>query len=374
MSFKSQHCQTPHSASIRKTVFKCAAICLVLAIAMMLPITTSIAGNTYFVSAYGSDQHNGDSWATALQTIQQGLELARLGDQILIGHGTYYQDFHTVRNGKVETPIRISAVGNVEIRGAGRSRVVEINHSHIILEGIKINGKIGSGSEPESYRDKLVFVMGQDSDKGVRGVKLLNMDLRNAGGECVRLKYFAHHNEIAYSKFTNCGVWDFRFAQGGKNGEGVYIGTAPEQLQDNPTLEPDESNSNWIHDNYFLTEGNECVDIKEHASFNVVERNSCTGQKDPDSGGISIRGDRNIVRDNVIYNNVGVGIRVGGDSMDHGVNNEVIGNWLKHNGYGGLRVTRMPQRTICGNTVRPSNEQIVVGPFSQQIRLEEPCL
>ncbi|NJN45149.1 MAG: DUF1565 domain-containing protein [Candidatus Competibacteraceae bacterium] len=215
--------------------------------------------------------------------------------------------------------------------------------------------------------------MGQDSQKGVRGVKLLNMDFRNAGGECVRLKYFAHHNEIAYSKFSNCGVWDFRFNQGGKNGEGVYIGTAPEQLKDNPTGEPDESNSNWIHDNYFMTAGNECVDVKEHASYNVIERNSCTGQQDPDSGGISIRGDRNIIRNNVIYNNVGVGIRVGGDSVDHGLNNEVIGNWLKHNSYGGLRVTRMPQRTICGNTVRPSNELDTVGPFGDQIDLTVAC-
>ncbi|NJN45148.1 MAG: hypothetical protein HC808_00030 [Candidatus Competibacteraceae bacterium] len=50
-----------------------------------------------FVSTHGDDEHSGDTWATALQTIQEGLELAREGDQILIGHGTYYQDIRTVR-------------------------------------------------------------------------------------------------------------------------------------------------------------------------------------------------------------------------------------------------------------------------------------
>ena len=110
------------------------------------------------------------------------------------------------------------------------------------------------------------------------------MTFKNAGGECVRLRYFAQHNEIATSRHSRrCGVHDFRFKAGGKNGEGIYIGTAPEQRGDgkNPTTDPDLSNGNWIHHNSFDTQGNECVDIKEAASGNLVENNRCTGQRDP---------------------------------------------------------------------------------------------
>ena len=84
-----------------------------------------------------------------------------------------------------------------------------------------------------------------------------------------------------------CGISDFEFNDGSKNGEGVYIGTAPEQLKDgkNPTAKIDRSNNNWVHHNQFNTQGNECVDIKEGSSFNLIENNRRTGQKDINSGG-----------------------------------------------------------------------------------------
>lgn len=124
------------------------------------------------------------------------------------------------------------------------------------------------------------------------GLKVINMTFKNAAGECLRLRYFAKNNEVAQSNFTNCGVLDFRFSGGGKNGEAIYIGTAPEQWGQfgAPTNHADESNNNWIHDNIINTLGNECVDIKERSMGNIVERNDCTGQKDPDSAGFDSRG------------------------------------------------------------------------------------
>ena len=55
-----------------------------------------------------------------------------------------------------------------------------------------------------------------------------------------------------------------------------------------------------IHHNNFDTKGNEAVDIKEGAMYNIVEYNTVTGQKDPDSGGLDSRGDKNIFRYNTV--------------------------------------------------------------------------
>lgn len=91
-------------------------------------------------------------------------------------------------------------------------------------------------------------MQGEGIKQGVRGLRVLNMRFQNAGGECLRLRYFAQKNEIAYSTFTTCGLLDFAFAEGGKNGEAIYIGTSSTQWDDgkNPTADPDASGDNLV--------------------------------------------------------------------------------------------------------------------------------
>ena len=45
--------------------------------------------------------------------------------------------------------------------------------------------------------------------------------------------------------------------------------------------------------------GGECVDVKEWARGNLVERNRCSGSDDPDGAGFSSRGDHTTVRANL---------------------------------------------------------------------------
>ena len=326
----------------------------------------------YFVSPQGNDDHSGQHWEQPYRSVQKALQAAQAGDRITLLAGEYWEDVRTVRSGAPDTPIWIIGSNGATLKGAGASRVVEINHSYIALMNLAIDGKIGSGKRTEDYRDKLIYIMGQNTS-GVTGVILFGLDLRNAGGECVRLKYFAHHNEIAHSRIRNCGVWDFKFNQGGKNGEGVYIGTAPEQLDRNPSLDPDASNGNWVHHNYFDTQGNECVDIKEGASYNMIEHNECTGQQDPNSAGLDARGSHNVFRFNLVWGNRGAGIRLGGDSPSDGIHNEVYGNTLRDNEYSGLKIMTKPQSAICGNTVNPGHERIARGKHAKGIKPRRPC-
>jgi hypothetical protein len=196
------------------------------------------------------------------------------------------------------------------------------------------------------------------------------MRIQNAGGECVRLRYFAEKNEIADSLIRNCGLRDFVFDGDGKNGEGVYIGTAPEQQKDgtNPTKDKDVSKNNWVHHNTFDTQGNECVDIKEGSTQNIVEHNTCTGQRDKDSGGMGSRGNENVFRFNEIFGNRGAGIRLGGDKKDSGINNFIHDNTIRDNGEGGIKIMRKPQAKICGNTFSSNKEGKFVGEYGDDFK------
>ena len=65
--------------------------------------------------------------------------------------------------------------------------------------------------------------------QGAHGVVLRNNEIHHLGGECVRLKYFSSGNVVERNSIHDCGLDDFVLNPGGKNGEGIYIGTAPEQ-------------------------------------------------------------------------------------------------------------------------------------------------
>lgn len=330
----------------------------------------SISGVKYFVSPGGSDEAGGITEDAPLGTIQRAIELAQPGDAVVLAPGEYRQDIITVRSGDKGAPITVKGPREAIIKGNGEDRVVEINHDYITLYGFTVDGLRGSPEEEKGYRDKLVYVLGKEPQDGVNGLRLLRMSIKNAGGECVRLRYFAHDNEIAFNDITNCGVHDFVFAAGGKNGEGIYVGTAPEQLKDgkNPTTDRDESNGNWIHDNNFDTQGNECVDVKEGSSGNVIEKNKCTGQKDSESGGMGSRGSGNIFRDNEIFGNLGAGIRIGGDKKTDGVDNSICNNSIRDNRQGGIDFHIFPQGRICGNDFQNNDKGNYRGDKSAELK------
>lgn len=308
-------------------------------------------------------------------TIQEAVDLAQPGDTVELSPGEYFQDVVTKKDGHPDKAITIKGPRNSIIKGSGKPRIFEINHSYITLEGFTIDGHYRQSSEITSYRDKLIYVTGKIPGKALTHLKISNMDIKNAGGECIRLRYFIQDSEISYNSIMTCGVGDFEFNDGGKNGEGIYIGTAPEQRGDkkNPDSQIDHSDSNWIHNNIFDTQGNECVDIKEGSSFNVVENNKCTGQKDVNSGGMDSRGDNNIFRYNEIYDNLGAGVRLGGDEEEDGIDNQVYGNSISNNRSGGIKFQRTPQGKICDNKMEGNEKGNSVGSYGEDFNPEKSC-
>lgn len=339
------------------------------------PIFRNGASIQWYVSPNGDDQNVGNSKKAPFASIQKAVDLAQPGDRIQLAPGEYLQDVRSKRDGTIENPIVISGTHASIVKGAGESRIFEINHDQIILKNFTIDGLYGDPESQEGYRNKLIYAIGIEPYNGITGLRILGMNLQNAGGECVRLRYFASQNEIAYNTITNCGIYDFKFDDGGKNGEGIYTGTAPEQLKDgkNPTSDPDESNQNRIHHNRINTQGNECVDIKEAATQNIVEYNTCTGQQDPESGGMDARGNQNTFRYNEIYENRGAGVRLGGDESTDGIHNAVYANTIYQNESGGIKIQRDPQGEICNNIMYENAGGNSTGNYGENYAPTEPC-
>ncbi len=343
-----------------------ALICLISLLCL-----TAIAqpdGRQFYVAPEGDNSNSGLNVSRPLRSIQHGLQLAQPGDTIHLAPGHYYQDVYTVRDGEPGRPITIVGPADAVVHGLTSHRIFQVHHDYISLIGFTIDG-LRRNAEPNrmgAFREKLLYVIGYDARDGVNNLRVLGMTFRNAGEECLRIKYFATYNEIAYSSFHDCGIWDFVFDAHGVVGEAVYLGTSSKQWDINLTIEPDVTAHNWVHHNFMDTQGNECVEAKEGSEYNIIEYNVCTGQKDPNSGGIVSRGKGNIIRHNQIYGNVGAGVRLGGhlvDGIQYGVENEVYGNLIQGNHAGGVKVMIDGQARICGNDLRDNAAGAVSGSF-----------
>lgn len=349
----------------------CCVACLLLSLQPLWAKTLTVAP----VTAPSSPSSESVS-PLVYHSIQSALEAAFPGDTVWLQPGDYYEDVNSVRSGTAQQPIRIAGSHAARLHGAGLSRVLQIRHDYIWLEGFTIDGQTGEGRRATDFRKKLIYVMSHTPGKGITGIKIQRMILRNAADECLRLRYLVRQVEIADNQIKRCGLQDFRFQGGGKNGEGIYIGTAPEQLNNgvSPDNRPDISRYIWIHHNKIATHGNECIDIKEFSKDIVVEYNDCSEQRDPKSGGISVRGNRNIIRFNDIHTCAGAGIRLGGDTSHDGIDNQVYGNNITACEAGGIKLQRVPQAALCGNHFEkiPANRW-VFGAARKTVRADAAC-
>lgn len=182
----------------------------------------------------------------------------------------------------------------------------------------------------------------------------------DAGGECVRIRDQSQRNRFVDNVVYTCGIEGFNLDEDSKNGEGVYIGTAPEQ-RDRIGGVPDQSNENAVERNWFRTDASEAVDIKEDSERNVVRDNIGIGSRDPDGAIFGSRGDRNQFLYNEAFGGTGAGFRTGGDEVDagqdgqpadriYGVDNLFRGNDAHDNAGYGYRFMVWPQDVDCTNT------------------------
>ncbi|MFF1921794.1 DUF1565 domain-containing protein [Streptomyces sp. NPDC058221] len=347
-----------------------AALAVGTPLALAPPTVAATAAADYYVSPSGSDTNSGTSAGSPFATIQKAVDLAPAGAVVNLAAGTYKQDVVTKRAG-----VTLTGPSNAVVKGAGGTRIIQVRHDSTTLRGFTVDGLHGSSTDVSGYRLKLIYVMSTTPGNGVGDLHITDMTLKNAADECLRVRYLVTGADISGNTITDCGVADFKFGGGGKNGEGIYLGTAPEQQGANgaPDAAPDVSRNNRIHHNTITTRGNECVDVKENSTSNYVEYNDCSQQKDPSSGGLDARGSGNIFRYNTIHDNVGAGIRLGGDTATDGTATSIYGNTITGNAGGGIKFMRTPQGPVCTNTMSENTGGDAVGTYGSEYAPTGAC-
>jgi nitrous oxidase accessory protein NosD len=344
------------------------AVCALLAGSAPATAEAPERGHHQVDPAVGDDNTGTGSVRQPFRTITRALAVAQPGETVFLRPGTYDEHVVTVQPG-----VTITGPRSAVLRGSASSaRVLEIRHDDTTLRGFTIDGKVCDQLVEGCYRDKAVYVQSMVAHDGVTGTEIVGMRVTNLGGECIRMKYFATGGLVAGNTIGPCGIHDFAVPNTGtgQNGEGIYIGTAPEQLDRNPTPEPDGSNDNEVRGNIIDTQAGECVDIKEAARDNDVAHNTCTGQlpRNGNSGAMESRGPSNTFRFNRIHHNAAAGIRIGGDLPGDAVDNDIHHNMITDNARGGIKVQDFgPHGRICGNVMQNNVGGNAVGTYKDQI-------
>ena len=164
------------------------------------------------------------------------LHVVQPGDTCYLEKGNYKHDGLTVTHGTADKRITITGHSEACIRGSNtQDRVLQIAHDYYTIEGICFNGQHGS-----DFCATAIYVLGADKKSTKNGVKssvtglqLFNLEIKNFDSECIHFRYFVTHAEVQGCTIQKCGREDFEHGGGGKVGEGIYLGTALDQVDDN---------------------------------------------------------------------------------------------------------------------------------------------
>ncbi|CAM9834424.1 unnamed protein product, partial [Ectocarpus fasciculatus] len=300
------HWETGKPVSRKSTVTAAAAATAARLATAALALTAASAA-TYEVSPDGDPM-----------TLTAALKVAGAGDTISLGDGVYREPLVTMNAGMEGSPLVIEGGRDAVINNFTGDRdvmwsqkVVDIRHSWVTLRGFTIDGQLDDIDQEESFVDKCIFVEGQAAPEDVEydgrtvetaliGTVIDNTKIQNCGMECIRIRNFVTNAVIINNDIEDCGIYDYRYRFDGKVGEAIYIGTSSNQWADGAdgrvTNGPDGCNYNLVTGNKLVPRGNECVDIKEGATMNVVEYNECEDQRDEESGCYDSRGNENTFR------------------------------------------------------------------------------
>jgi chitodextrinase len=340
------------------------------------------AGTVYYVAPGGADTNKGTSSAAPFRTIQHALDLARPGTTIALAAGTYGESLVTKVAGTAAAPIAIrgpetgkDVAGRYRAVLSSRSKAVSINHSYYTLDGFTIDGQPNIArseypttlAEVRAFKDsvqgrtvnsKLVYVGAADTASDVTGVTISNMYLNGSGGECVRFRNRATNGLVVGSVIRWCGMYagsgddvtEYRY----HNAEGVYVGTSPKSTAQ-PMAANDTSGGIVVRDSTVHTFGSECLEVKENAHDNRLERSDCGFNDEPlafKGSNVELRGHHNVVIDSRVTGSRSWNVKMASDAPFY----DLGGNSVQRSTFGAAAAPalRADQSTVgstfCGNT------------------------
>lgn len=318
---------------------------------------------------------NGDRDATGgesdpLGSIQTAFEYAQPGDTIHALPGDYVEAVRTTRGGQPGNPITLTGPPDAVFRGRPMPEKhkfgFHIEHSHVHIRGLTFNG-LWDTARPDSRESYIRTLISARHPPGSPGQYHQDLVIKpHAVGNTLRpLIYVAYSRQVEIGEFEVIGPAGLAMLEFGDeeshNGEVVYLGHAPDQLDDSITAaqfggEPDQSRDIHVHhiDNSAGHPHAELVDVKAGCSDVLIEYCTDAGGAgryilpggDPTSETSMHLGGRNVtLRWNVIEGSHGQGVEVGSyglaqpeafedqygmafpeDLLDHGRANEIYGN------------------------------------------------
>jgi hypothetical protein len=182
------------------------------------------------------------------------------GDKIALADGTYwgYSQWTVSGGGTADSPVLVCGTRRAVLDGGSVDNWSPLALSgahHWIFRGFTItNSKIGIDVEESSDN---VF----DS-----------LAIHDIGQEAVHLRNFSRRNVVQHNRIYNTGRASAAY------GEGVYLGTAPNQWATYTNGQPDRSDSNRVVENVFgpgITSEN--IDIKAGTTGGVISGNVLSG-------------------------------------------------------------------------------------------------
>lgn len=284
-----------------------------------------------YVGPGGNDSNTGTE-AEPFETIQHAVNTVDPGGTVDVLPGEYRQfvGIHEDDAGEAGAPITLTGPPDAVLKPPEQSSVaMYISASHFHLTGLTIDGLLDEDNpdDPDSYNEpQLVGVSPEDPDpKDPHYVENLVLSPHAMGNTQSAFINAALLKESEIGGFKVTGLAGAEWILGdtdGHNGEFVYLGTAPNNLERNQGIEVyDQTRNIHVHhiDNSEGHPHSELVDCKIGTRNVTIEY--CTdagGAQSEDSyyqSAISLDGRECTVRWNVIQDAFGNGIQIGPNAL-----------------------------------------------------------
>lgn len=212
--------------------FRCFLLPSFLPAQLLASAAAQLEGYTYIIDPSKPSGEGGDLEVDCLERVQPG-------ESCYLMSGDHMHDGLTQRHGEEGNRILITGDTDACIKGSNtQDRALQIAHNWYTIENICFDGNHG-----DEHVATAVYVLGADrastSDEShgiksaVTGLQMFNLEIKNFDEECIHLRYFVTFTEIRGCSITDCGKHSFSDGGGGAVGEGVYVGTALDQVDDN---------------------------------------------------------------------------------------------------------------------------------------------
>lgn len=220
--------------------------------------------------------------------LQQALQIAKPGDEIVVKSGTYFGNFiiPSTTNGTSSQPIVLRGEGKVVLNGGTITTgyVLHLKANYWVIKNIELtNGLKGLMCDNANHNH------------------IDSISVNNIGEEGIHFRNFSTHNILQNSTITNTGLKTADY------GEGVYLGTAVSNWSKITGGKEDKSDSNKVINNHIgpgITA--ECIDVKEGSTGGIISGNyfDATGITGANSGDswMDVKGNGYVIENNHGFN------------------------------------------------------------------------